>query len=264
MARRTPRGGTVTVPVQVTVRGPVPLRMKQYAEEKVAAACSRAHGSVLNAHVVLEMAEDPARERPALAEANLDVDGTQVRAKAVAAYMNEAVDLLEHRLRRNLSQNADRQRTRHRWIGVATEHEWRHGDLPTHRGPSFPRTPEERQVVRRKTFALRPLSVDEAAFEMDILGHAFYLFTDADSGNDAVIYRNGDDRYVVQGDVELEERLVGLVDLDGPAPVLTDEEAKARLDLAGEGFVFYIDADSGRGRVLYVRYDGHYGRITVA
>ena len=32
----------------------------------------------------------------------------------------------------------------------------------------------------------------------------------------------------------------------------------------GEPFVFYLDPETGRGRVLYIRYDGHYGLITAA
>jgi hypothetical protein len=45
---------------------------------------------------------------------------------------------------------------------------------------------------------------------------------------------------------------------------LSEADAIARLNLSGEGFLFYLDPDSGRGRVLYLRYDGHYGLITAA
>ena len=52
--------------------------------------------------------------------------------------------------------------------------------------------------------------------------------------------------------------------VEGPAPVLDETEARERLELSGEPFVFYRDRDSGRGRVLYLRYDGHYGIIEAA
>jgi hypothetical protein len=48
------------------------------------------------------------------------------------------------------------------------------------------------------------------------------------------------------------------------APVLTDLDARLRLDAGGERFVFYRSATTGRGRVLYQRYDGHYGLIEAA
>lgn len=259
-----PETEPVLAPVEVTVRGDVAEQEREYARSKVALVRDEARAPVLAAHVVLTTLGDPARERPALAEASLDVNGTQIRGKAAASDLRGATDLLEARLRRGLRQHRDRERTRHRWIGVASEHEWRHGDLPTARGATFPRPPAEREVVRRKSFALEPLDLDEAAFDMEMLGHDFYLFTDAVTGQDVVVERTGDGRYAVHGHVDLDDHLDGLVDLQGEPPVLTEAEARTRLDLAGEPFVFYRDPDDGRGRVLYVRYDGHYGLITAA
>ncbi|MFD0508205.1 sigma 54 modulation/S30EA ribosomal C-terminal domain-containing protein [Streptomyces chiangmaiensis] len=42
------------------------------------------------------------------------------------------------------------------------------------------------------------------------------------------------------------------------------DEAKQRLDITGSPFVFYADDTTGRGNILYHRYDGHYGRISPA
>jgi hypothetical protein len=46
--------------------------------------------------------------------------------------------------------------------------------------------------------------------------------------------------------------------------VLTVQEATERLDAGGEPFVFFANAVSGRGNVVYRRYDGHDGLITAA
>lgn len=251
------------VPVRVTARGRLGRPVQEYAERKIGHVCDYAHEPVLDAHVVLTLTADPARERPAIAEATLDVSGTFVRAQVAAPKMHEAIDLLADRLRRRLVQHQDRARTRHRWIGVAAEHEWRHGDLPTERPEHFPRATEDRQVVRRKSFALSPLTPDEAAFDMELVGHDFLLFTDLLTGADAVISRT-DDEYRVVGDVATSERVhtAAPIRFVGPAPRLTESEALQRLDVAGEPFVFYLDPDTGRGRVLYLRYDGHCGLIT--
>jgi Sigma 54 modulation/S30EA ribosomal protein C terminus len=45
---------------------------------------------------------------------------------------------------------------------------------------------------------------------------------------------------------------------------LTIPEARQRLEVAGLPFVFFADASTDRGSVLYHRYDGHYGLITPA
>ena len=259
MSRSRPT--TPDAAVQVTVRGDVPDDAVRYAEAKVAHLDRYAAQPVLASHVVLTVSADPAVAWPARAEATVDVGGTLVRAHAGAADVTRAVDALEDRLRRTLLQHQERERTRHRWTGVATEGEWRHGDLPTERGPFFPRPPETREVVRRKTFALAPMTLDEAAFEMDLLGHDFYLFTDAATGKDAVVCRDGDGGFAAGGETTAGE---GTVEVRETPAQLTEAEARARLELSGEPFVFYLDPDTGRGQVLYLRYDGHYGLITAA
>ena len=49
-----------------------------------------------------------------------------------------------------------------------------------------------RVVVKSKQFDVKPMGVEEAALQMDLLGHDFFLFTLADSGRAAVIYRRRD------------------------------------------------------------------------
>lgn len=176
--------------------------------------------------------------------------------------MREAVDLLEAVLRRRLEQLLDRGRTRHRWIGIATASEWRHGDLPAHRPDHHPRPVEQREILRRKSVAPDPRTADEAAYDMDLLGHRFYLFVDSATGQDAVVYRLGDGGYGLLGATANGATEASLVRHGGLVPVRTETQAIEHLDLAGEPFVFYRDAHTGRGRVLYRRYDGHYSLMT--
>ena len=260
-------GRRATLPpasLEVVVRGPVPSSAVDYARTKLEHVTGYASRPVLAARAVLTVAQDPAMERPARVEASLDVNGTQIRAHAVASDMEGAVDLLEDKLRKNLVQYHDRERTRHRWLGEASESQWRHGDLPTPMEDHFRRPPEEREILRRKTFALAPMTPDEAAYEMELLGHDFYLFTDSRSGKDAVVYRDGTGRFAIRGEVVVDGDSAPIVEVVGAAPTLSEGEAVMRLELSGEPFVFYLDPDSGRGRVLYIRYDGHYGLITAA
>ena len=47
-------------------------------------------------------------------------------------------------------------------------------------------------VVRTKTFELRPMSVEEAALQMEMIGHDFFVFLDADTGKQSVLYNRHD------------------------------------------------------------------------
>jgi Sigma 54 modulation/S30EA ribosomal protein C terminus len=44
-------------------------------------------------------------------------------------------------------------------------------------------------VVREKEHPAKPMTIDQALFEMELVGHDFYLFADADSGQPSVVYR---------------------------------------------------------------------------
>jgi hypothetical protein len=44
-------------------------------------------------------------------------------------------------------------------------------------------------VVREKTFEGGPMTLDEALFQMELVGHDFFLFADAESGLPSVVYR---------------------------------------------------------------------------
>jgi len=95
--------------VQVTVsRGQISDDTREYAARKIGHVASYSHEPVLFAHVVLELASDPARGRPATAEATLDVNGTPIRAGVEAETPREAVDQLEDRLRRQLVEHEER------------------------------------------------------------------------------------------------------------------------------------------------------------
>jgi putative sigma-54 modulation protein len=53
-------------------------------------------------------------------------------------------------------------------------------------------TTKKEDVVKVKKFPLRPMSSEEAAMQMDLLGHSFFMFKDAENGSISVIYRRKD------------------------------------------------------------------------
>jgi putative sigma-54 modulation protein len=54
---------------------------------------------------------------------------------------------------------------------------------------------EEIEIVRTKRFDLKPMDSEEAVLQMDMLGHAFYVFQNAASGDTNVVYRRKDGKY---------------------------------------------------------------------
>jgi putative sigma-54 modulation protein len=51
------------------------------------------------------------------------------------------------------------------------------------------------EIVRTKQFDLKPMDSEEAVLQMDMLGHAFFVFQNAASGDTNVVYRRKDGKY---------------------------------------------------------------------
>jgi ribosomal subunit interface protein len=263
---------TQQIQLSVSTEGPVPPVARQRAEDKLGQLALHIREPVLYAEIRLVNDHTPARARPAIAEATLSINGTPVRAHVAAGDLDSAIDLLEERLKRRITRHEERLhregKERHRSQNGSNGHDWRHGDHLTQRPEWHERPPDEREVVRHKTFALDPLTIDEAAFDLDALAHDFYLFTELETGADAVISYDDDHGLCLQlpegvGAVAIEQTAVP-VRQGASAPTLTLVDAEDRLDDGGERFVFFIDQESGRGHVVYHRFDGHYGLITPA
>lgn len=48
------------------------------------------------------------------------------------------------------------------------------------------------RIIRTKSFEMKPMTPDEAALQMELLGHAFFLFTSSENGRAAVVYHRED------------------------------------------------------------------------
>ena len=71
------------------------------------------------------------------------------------------------------------------------------GDLIASDVDDDPEAFEVRRVVKAKQFEVKPMPVEEAALQMELLGHDFYFFSNAETGQAGVVYRRD------QGDVGL-------------------------------------------------------------
>ena len=255
------------IQVDVTMRGDVPGEARELAEEKVGALDRLVEIPVLGARVVLVQEANPRIERSARAEGEIDLNGPMIRAKVADLDPIAAVNSLTERLERQLRSFVDRRTDQARRPTERKAGEWRHSSFATDRPDYFPRAPEEREIVRRKTFATDPLTPAEAAEEMEFLDHDFYLFIERETGADAVAYHRDDGRLGVIGPsgIGWSGESAGIVHeesrMSGPTRL---EDAVAEMNILDHRFMYFTDAASGRGNVIYMRYDGHYGLIKPA
>ena len=258
---------TPTLQVQTYAHGDVPPEAMDLAVQRVRSLMRVAPEPMLFARVKLTLATDPAVEHPAIAQANIDLNGRLIRAQGTGDTMREAIERMAGRLSLRM------ERAARNWAAIrggqptAQPAEWRHQSLPAPRMPYFPRPQEERRVIRRKSYALACQTAAEAAADLEPLDYDFHLFTEKATGEDSVIYRTPDGYRLAQ----VRPRPHRPVPVDAsitisehPAPRLAVHEAITRLEALGQPFLFFANSQTRRGNLIYHRYDGHYGLITPA
>jgi hypothetical protein len=134
---------------------------------------------------------------------------------------------------------------------------------------------DDAQLVRRKSFVLQGITPLEAVAVMDAMDYDVYLFSDFEAGEDAVVYRAGPSGLRLARQHQMyppgwswspaaATPPVPLVVNSHPVPTLTDAEAEDRMREQNLHFLFYTDPGTGRGGLLYPRYDGGLGLIVPA
>ena len=250
---------------EVVLRGDLPADVAEYAQDRITQLDDHLDEPVFHTRVRLTHESNPAFDRPFVAQANVHLKNRMVRAQVAGRKAYEAIDRLRERLQANLARHTLHWNARRGGMPSAEPNEWRRIEEPTHRPTYFPRPAEEREVIRHKSFTPRRISPADAADEMEQLDYDFHLFTDEQTALDSVVYRGGSSGYQLQRLTGKPETAIDVAPIElnpQPAPGLTLDEARDRLELGGLTFVFFVDPDTKRGAVLYHRYDGHYGLIT--
>lgn len=61
--------------------------------------------------------------------------------------------------------------------------------------PDVPDNADEYQIIRRKQISLKPLSIQEAILQMEMLGHQFFVFLNDDNNLTTVVYKRNNGNY---------------------------------------------------------------------
>lgn len=126
-------------------------------------------------------------------EMTVHVHGLIFRAEEKSADMYASIDLVTDKIEEQVHRHKERLNRRFRDRGLRTriQNTVRHGGFSYGTSEFEPREP---QLVRVKRFPIKPMDVEEAMMQMDLLGHDFYVFTNADTEEVNVVYRrkNGD------------------------------------------------------------------------
>jgi len=164
--------------------------IRDYVEKKLS-RLDRYQNGELMAKVVLSLAGSPHVEKRAKAEIQLDLPGGLLRVEEEDQDLYAAIDRMVDRLEVQLKRYKER-----RFVG--RRHSYQGPPPPEVRDMEALRKPEEEEgprIVRVKRFEMRPMDPEEAVFQMEALGHDFFVFRNAKTEEISVVYRRKDGNY---------------------------------------------------------------------
>ncbi len=182
--------------MQVVVKGrnmPVTEALERYATRKVEriAKFFDEERSDARAEVELVHERNPSISEPEVAETTLFINGAVLKAKEASADMYASIDLMSDKLERQVRRYRGRQLDR--WQGQRERHLQEEAPRPLVVEEEAEEV--EARIVRTKQFQMKPMSPEEATLQMELLDHAFFVFTNAHTGEINVVYRRRDGNY---------------------------------------------------------------------
>ncbi len=103
------------------------------------------------------------------------------RSDEVYTAADEVVDSIDRQIRKNKTRLVKKLRT-----GVIKDFEF---------GTDSKEDESEIEIVKTKTHSIKLMDAEEAVLQMNMLGHSFFVFLDADTNQTSVVYRRNDGNY---------------------------------------------------------------------
>lgn len=135
------------------------------------------------AHVNLKTYSD----KTAKVEVTIPLPYLVLRAEETSPDLYGSVDLVTDKLERQMRKYKTKINRRNRGSNAVVP--------PTLPGEEQELLEDEMNIVRTKRLSLKPMDSEEAVLQMDMLGHNFFIFEDADTNGTSIVYRRKDGKY---------------------------------------------------------------------
>ncbi len=169
-----------------TVRGKnveITPALRDYVEKRIG-KITRYFDSVGEISVLLSVI----KERH-MVEVTVPVQGVLLRGEEASHDMYASIDLVIEKLERQIHKHKTKMQRRFRDGTLLDE------AFASPAAPAQEDDDEEYPIVKRKKFVVKPMDVQEAIMQMNLLNHDFFVFRDADTEEVNVVYRRADGKY---------------------------------------------------------------------
>lgn len=174
--------------------------LKQMAEKKIKTRVEKYCPKAVQVEVELSQEKNPKIAKNKIAEVTVITPGEIIRSKESGTEMHEAIDKVADKLELQIKKYRGKtiQRGRRNTGGIkAADFEVIEEDSNNHRGATLEDIEEDlkSQIVKVKTFTIKPTTPEDAIIQMELLGHDFFVFINSETSKTAVVYRREDNDY---------------------------------------------------------------------
>ncbi len=166
-------------------------QIRSHIEEKLGQLSKRLPG-VSTVSVELSAESTRSRRDRYVAQVTLNVGGSILRAEQrgtnTKTAINSAAEILSRRIERYKTQVYRSERARHTTpVGVQQAEQAAQDAIPAEATVL-----SEGDLVKTKRFEMKPMTVENAALQMQLLGHRFFMFLNSESDRHNVLYQRDD------------------------------------------------------------------------
>ncbi len=165
-----------------------------YAEEKIG-RLGRYLADGARCDLELSTEKNPSIAANQVAEVTIFTKGPVIRAREASPDMYASIDLVADKLERQVKKYRGklvaRSQPTHREAAVLAQG----FQLPEEEEEGSPQGEVAPRIVKVKQFVAKPMTPEEAALQMELVGHDFFVFTNSESDGTAVVYRRRDGDY---------------------------------------------------------------------
>ena len=133
-------------------------------------------------------------DKTAKAEVTIPLSFLVLRAEETTDDLYKSIDFVVDKLERQVRKYKTKINRKSRERGFEGIKEHHPLEAPTVETPKVETEPEL-EIVRSKRISLKPMDSEEAVLQMNMLGHDFFIYTDAETNETNIVYRRNDGRY---------------------------------------------------------------------
>jgi putative sigma-54 modulation protein len=161
-------------------------QIRTYAEEKLG-KLDRLVNDPTRVELELAVEKNPSIHDNHVAEATVWTKGPVLRAREASSDMKASIDQLVSKLERQVKRYREKRR-------VSPRRHARDGGVAAEAAPVEVEE-DETTIVKTKQFAVTPMSPEEAVLQLELVGHDFFVFRNAETETINVVYRRRDGDY---------------------------------------------------------------------